>query len=162
MRQDHLGQKFFLASTWIEPRYPNSISEEQFRYAIIEFFENADHIKVRKGDLLNEYKRRYPDQIRALISQLDAKNLAAIKTCYNSMSFSKLYKPGDRVPNVSDGHMEILLSVDNKKERIKLQEWVVNGTKNGSPVTVVELKKAANTAKLRTKQPPRKGRKNLH
>lgn len=110
---------------------------------------------------MNEYKRRFPDLIRALISELDAKNLAAIKTCYNSMSFAKLYKPGDRIPNVSDGHMEVLLSVDDKKERVKLQEWVVNGTKNGNPITVVELNKAANAAKSRTKQIPRKGRKNV-
>jgi hypothetical protein len=159
MKQDHLGQNFILTSTWIEPRYPDRLDEVDFRASVIQFFENAKHVKVRKGDLLNEFKRRYPTSIRGLISDLNAKDLAALKSGYNNMSFAKRYKPGDRVPNVSDGHMEILLSVDDDRERIKLQEWVVNGNKNGKPVSVKTLKAAAEKAKLRTNQLPRKARK---
>jgi len=148
-----LFEYFAVSSNSIEPK-SDSIPEEAFRSAALEYIDLVNEYKIKLGDILCAFRKQYPGLVQDfLISYIAAHTEEKKATLDMKMSLSaNAPKPKERI--LSSTHYAEIQSLKNEKEKKRLINWAISEKAKGRKVPTQVWKKEVRDAKIRSGQDP--------
>lgn len=129
------------------------ISRDELLTAILDYINLIENHKFKIGDLLNEFRERYPEEIQDYcVNNLEKKTSYRKPTLAIMMSLSKAFPPRERSDLLSPTHYHTLQSLQVRNERRRNLEWAKTKVSSGESLSDIELRKIVRQAKIETGQ----------